>query len=115
MTQDQCEAIADLLHFCQYADNRLSLREERSIEQAVQALGWDQNVLWDDFETRSLSRVRQALDGQNDEFLALTAERLGETRVKQQALELVQKLFSSDGVVEAEQQALQILRKALGV
>lgn len=98
-TQSQREAIADLLHFCLYADNHIALAETKIIADAVGSMTWDPNVSFEVFEARSIAAARQAMEDASagEEFLKSIRQRLDDAEARALALNLCKKLFVSDG------------------
>src|SRR3954468_11431080 len=60
LTQPQREAVADLLHYCMYADNHIALAETKVISDLVSTFGWEPNVSFETFEVRSIALARAA-------------------------------------------------------
>ena len=106
LTQPQREAIVDLLNYCMYADDLVFLAEDRFIADTVAKFNWDSKVPFDQFDTRSVSNARNAKESQvyRDQFLASIRDRLDTAPVKEQALDLCQELFLSDGARSAEEE-----------
>jgi uncharacterized tellurite resistance protein B-like protein len=98
-TQPQREALADLLHFCLYADNHIALAETQVVADAVGSLSWDPNISFEVFEARSIATARQAKEDASagEEFLKSIRQRLDDAEARALALNLCKKLFVSDG------------------
>ncbi len=98
-TQPQREALVDLLNFCSYADDRLTLAEDRIVADQLAQCQWEPAVPLELFVSRSVTRVRDALESpdRRASFLADVNQRLGEAAPKQRALELCKRVLRADG------------------
>jgi uncharacterized tellurite resistance protein B-like protein len=99
LTQTQREAIADLLHFCVYADNHIALNETAAIERIVSTLNWDTSSSFASFESRSIAAARAAKENEftREEFLKSIRLRLDQPAARTLALNLCKQIFVSDG------------------
>jgi uncharacterized tellurite resistance protein B-like protein len=100
LTQPQREAIADLLHYCLYADNNIALAETALIEDVVSSLTWDPNTSFGSFEARSIAAARQAKEdaAAREQFLKSIRQRLDKPGARSLAFDLCKQLFVADGV-----------------
>jgi hypothetical protein len=104
LTQPQREAIADLLHFCMYADNHIALAETQVINDVVGTFAWDKNISFESFEVRSIAAARAAKETPDARqmFLDSIKERLPTSRSRGLALDACKKLFVADGMNEKD-------------
>jgi uncharacterized tellurite resistance protein B-like protein len=100
LTQPEREAIADLLHYCLYADNHIALAETEVLESIISTLSWDPNSSFASFEGRSVAAARAAKEDASarEEFLKSIRARLTEAEVRTLAFDLCKQLFVADGV-----------------
>ncbi len=99
LVQPQREAIADLLHYCLYADNHIALAETKTLESAIDLLNWDPAISFQVYEARSISMARVAKENahERDVFLKSVRERLNTEHSRKLALDTCKSLFISDG------------------
>ena len=99
LTQSQREAIADLLHYCVYADNHVALAETAVIEDVVSNFTWDPRSSFGAFEARSIAAAREAKEDKSarEEFLTSIRQRLDKPHVRSLALDLCKQIFVADG------------------
>ncbi|HEY0944631.1 MAG TPA: hypothetical protein VGD81_05165 [Opitutaceae bacterium] len=117
LTQPQREAIADLLYFCEFADNHIALAEDQVVDETIASLSWDPNISVESYEALSLGKVREAKADPSaaDEFFVSVRSRLNSPAARELALSVCKKLFLADGAeTEKETQLLATLRKVLG-
>ncbi len=118
MTQTQREAIVDLLHYCMYADNLVTISEARFIEAKVRSYSWDPNISREYYLGKSIGAARAALANAEakKKFLESITRRLETDELRTQAFGLCDKLFRVDGSKPAEEYAVQgEVRQALGL
>ena len=117
LTQPQREAIADLLHFCMYADNHIALAEEKIMEQTVSVLNWAPGASFESYEARSIAKAREAKEHSDVQgvFFQSIKDRLSSKAARALALDVCHELFVSDGI-ETEKEALleKRLKQLLG-
>jgi uncharacterized tellurite resistance protein B-like protein len=99
LSQKEREAIVDLLHFCMYGDAHIALKESEFISQAVDTLGWDTQLSFGSYETRSIAGARSARESADarQDFLARAAERLQAADVRSLAVDLCKQMMVADG------------------
>ncbi len=99
LVQSQREAIADLLHFCLYADNHIALAETKILEATIDVLNWDPAVSFQTYEARSVSMARAAKEdkAERELFLKSVRERLNTDHSRKLALDTCKSLFVADG------------------
>jgi hypothetical protein len=104
LSQSEREAIADLLHYCMYADNHLALTEDKVIDDAVLSMNWDPRVAFESYEARSLARVREAKENAEARtaFYQSIQDRLKSKASRDRARSLSARLFQSDGMTDKE-------------
>ena len=104
LTQPQREAVADLLHYCMYADNHIALAETKMISDVVSTFGWEPNISFESFEARSIGAARAAKEdvAARKTFLDSIKQRLNTPGSRDMALSSCKKLFNSDGVSPKE-------------
>ncbi len=98
LSQDEREAIADLLLLTIAVQNGLSLDEDRVLAPDSPALGWDSGIEFDRYRQFATSRAEEAQSNgeQHDEYLRSAAERLQSGAGADIALSLLRDLFVSD-------------------
>jgi hypothetical protein len=106
LTQPQREAIVDLLNFCSYADDRLTLAEDKVVSDQLALCEWHPAVPLELFVSRSVTRARTALESpdQRAGFLSDIAERLENSPARTRALELCKILFRADGAYAKDEE-----------
>lgn len=117
LTQPQREAIADLLYFCEFADNHIALAEDQVVDAVIASLSWDPNISVESYEAVALGKVREAKADPSaaDEFFVSVRRRLDTPHARELALSVCKKLFLADGVqTEKETLLLATIRKVLG-
>ena len=82
LRQSEREAIVDLLHLCLYADGHIGVQESTLLSDVVEKLGWDANLSFSSYESRSIADARRARldDTARQDFIAYAAERLCSNR-----------------------------------
>jgi len=114
-TQPQREALVDLLNFCTYADDKLSLAEDKVVASELEKCQWDPAVPLELFVSRSVTKVRNALESpaRRASFLSDVGTRLGDAKLRNRALALCKSVFHADGSYSADEQgALVEIEKA---
>ncbi len=99
LTQPQREAVADLMHFCIYADNHVAVAEDRILDDTLAGLNWDPGSSFEAYETRSIAAARRAKENpaERDDFLAAIRRRLDTKASRALAFEACRRLFGADG------------------
>ncbi|WP_221029124.1 hypothetical protein [Actomonas aquatica] len=115
LPQSEREAIVDLLHLCLYADSHISLKEGQFIADVVDVIGWDANLSFPVYESRSIAAARVARGGgkEKQDFLSFAAERLQSPEGRLLAVELCRDLAAADGTVQREATVIGEIVKAL--
>ena len=118
MTQAQREAIVDLLHYCMFADNLITISENQFIAAKVQSFSWDPKISFEYYQGKSIGAARAALGDPKakESFFESAKERLATPALRKQALELCRKLFMADGnKAEGEFASEKEVRGGLGL
>ncbi len=105
LTQTEREAIADLLHYCMYADSHLADAEVRVVDEVVAFFDWDPKVAFETYEARSITNARRAKEDAlyRAEFVASINARLKSAKARELARKVSRNLFAADGKhVDAE-------------
>ena len=115
LEQIEKEAIVDLLLIAIYADNHLSLAENEILKEEVDKFSWEASIPLDIYFKDATSRARNALDSDKtvEAYLETISSRLSSRYSKSKALDLLSKLFHSDGKVDSEKAFTLKVRKAL--
>ena len=114
MTQDQREALFDLITLAPYADSHLTLREEELCESAFVAEGWESEHPKSLFLDQSLARAREAADSDDamDAYIQQLAAKFSDEASQKEAYGVVHGIIARDGVNSAESQFLALLQQA---
>lgn len=103
LQQEEREALIDLLLYCEFADNHLSLAEDKVLQDEAAQFNWDSGVDIDNYISSAISRVRTARTNKLEAgFLKNATSRLQSSYAKATARSLMVTLFRSDGEVDAE-------------
>lgn len=115
MTQPQREALFDLLTLSIYADAHISLTEERLLESAIVAEGWDSEYPKSLFMEESFARAREAADSDDAMFDYINAKaQVFTTKGSQkEVLGVVKNILKSDGETPEENEFYILLVQAL--
>jgi uncharacterized tellurite resistance protein B-like protein len=117
LTQPQREAIADLMHFCIYADNHVAVAEEQILSDTLAGLNWDAGASFEAYESRSIAAARAAKEhsADRDDFFASIRRRLDTKASRALAFEACRRLFGADGNRASGEMLLESrLRQLLG-
>jgi hypothetical protein len=116
LTQEQREAIVDLLNYAMFADNNIAISEDQFIADTESKMTWAPHIDFDIYEEQSIGFVRRAKDDQSyrGEFFDSVKRRLGDPKTKNKALDLCSQLCAVDGAITPkEAEALKMFRSAL--
>lgn len=117
LTQDQREAIVDILNYSMYADNFIALDEDAFIADTERKMHWDSKIDFDIYEEQSIGFVRRAKDdlGYREEFFDSVKNRLGDGATKKKALGLCEHLLAlgSDDSRKKSAKTLELIRNSL--
>lgn len=102
-----------------YAYSHISLSETGVIADLVEVIGWDTNLSFTSYESRSIASARAAKsdDASKKAFFEFVAERLPskESKALALSLSLASDLFASDGTQDKESALLSQIRAVLKV
>lgn len=106
-TQSQREAVIDVLVYGMYADNHLSLNEDRLIKSKIEKMNWDSSESAEFYLDRTVARVRDVRRSEvaRTNFFSSIGERLASPEMKRKAFELCKSLMISDGECNAKENA----------
>jgi uncharacterized tellurite resistance protein B-like protein len=116
LNQGQREAIIDLLHYCMFADNFVSLSEDKFVNTVAATLSWDKNISFESFEGGSIGKARKAKESQayREQFYKDLLSRLATKEARDLALKLCKDLYRADSnLAELETQQLAVISKLL--
>ena len=102
--QSEREGILDLLLLCIYADNHLSLAEDKVIKEQIDRFSWDSGTSLDLYIANATNNARKASNDDilQEDFLRSISERLARPDARAKALKLMGDLFHSDGESDSE-------------
>ncbi len=114
MTQQQREALFDLIALATYADGHISLREEELANSAFTAEGWESEHPKSLFLEQSIARAREAAesDAAADEYIASRAVVFTDHASQTEAYGVVQGVISRDGLATGDHAFLVKLKAA---
>lgn len=116
LEQEQREAIVDLLNYSMFADDNLTLSEDKFIADTEGKMTWAPHIDFDIYEEQSIGFVRRAKDdvSYRSEFFESVKNRLGDEATKNKALALSTQLLSVDGPITAKgSETLKMYRSLL--
>lgn len=115
MKQPQREALFDLLTLSIYADAHISLTEERLLESAFIAEGWDSEYPKSLFLDESLARAREAADSDDAmfDYINEKAQAFTTKALQKEVLGVVKNILKSDGETAEENEFYSLLVQAL--
>ena len=109
-SQEQREALVDLLYLSLYIDNHISLLEEKKLDEELKKADWDGPNAAVLYMESAITRARDAKSNTvvKAEYLSSIADRLAEKKIT--ALEALDKVLSSDGTDSKEASFLKEVR-----
>ena len=115
MNQPQREALFDLLSLSIYADAHISLTEERLLESAFIAEGWDSEYPKSLFIDESLARAREAAESDDAmfDYINEKAQAFTTKTGQKEVLGVVKNILKSDGETHEENEFYNLLVQAL--
>lgn len=115
MTQPQREAALDLIILSVFADSHVSLKEDSSLDAALEKIGWESMKPRDIFLCNSMNRARKATESETALGIYIKEKTLALTSVwsKTEAFSMLQSVLSSDGVTEDEKAFLARVKAAM--
>ena len=117
ISQAQREAMVDLCLLGMYADAKLTLDEQDFLGSELDSLPWESGISLSSYLQRATSKVREAKTDAKSEKALLQdiSARLGDDDFKQAAVEALQKLLASDGMVQQESKFMAEVTRAIGI
>ncbi len=115
MTQKNREALFDLLTLSIYADAHVSLTEERLVESAFIAEGWDSDYPKSLFIEESFARAREAADSDDAifDYINEKAQVFTTKATQKEVLGVVKNILKGDGETPEENEFYSLLVQAL--
>lgn len=115
LNQPSREALVELLLLSLYLDDHLSLAEDDTLNEAMQAIGWESATPRDAFLLRAFSQVRgvAASPAESDAFVASRAAIIKEAGAAAPALTWLTRSLASDGISSGEKWFLTRLESQL--
>ena len=114
MNQSQREALLDLLIVSIFIDSHLSLKEDEALQAAFETVGWEAVKPRDIFIFNSMNRARRASESEaaTAEYIAARAKVFADAESQNAAVDLLQRIFSADGIAPAEEAFLSRVKAA---
>lgn len=115
MTQDQREALFDLLTLSLYADAHISLTEEHLLQSAFIAEGWESEFPKSLFIDQSFARAREMADNEDSmiDYMNDRAQTFTTKASQKEVLGVVKNILKSDGETATENEFYNLLVQAL--
>ena len=115
ISQPQREAMVDLCLLGMYSDSKLSINEQDFLNAEFDKLSWESGISFSSYLQRVIPKVRSATNDAPERatFLQDISQRLGDGNFKQTAIDSLQELLESDGIVQSESQFMADVRQAL--
>ena len=114
--QTQKEAIIDLCLLGMYSDDLISLAEQEFIGNESTQFQWQSGISFSGYMQRTIPKIRSAKDDSQKvkELLQTIGERLGSDESKRKAIDELEKLLATDGVVKLEEEFLAEAKQVMG-
>jgi len=105
MTQEQREAVVDLLLLGMFADSPLKVSEDQKLLSVIEEIGWHSYQAPDLYLQSAIARARDTFEteGATRYRLEKISAELNEPGLKQRALEYLTQFLGVDGAVDAEE------------
>ena len=115
--QTQKEALVDLCLLGMYSDALISVAEQDFIENESTQLKWESGISFSGYLQRVIPKVRAVKDDSQNkkQLLENIADRLGNNDSKRKAVEELEKLLSTDGIVKIEEEFLGEVKAVMGI
>ncbi|MDB6006951.1 MAG: hypothetical protein JWR15_3938 [Prosthecobacter sp.] len=115
MNQPQREALFDVLTLSIYADAHISLTEERLLESAFIAEGWDSEYPKSLFIDESFARAREMSESDDTmfDYINEKAQSFTTKSIQKEVLGVVKNILKSDGETPEENEFYNLLVQAL--
>ena len=117
VSQTQREAMVDICLLGMYSDSKLSMDEQDFLGDTFDKLTWESGISFSSYLQRVTPKVRTATEDSQtlEEFLQDISQRLGDDDFKQRAVDSLQDLLETDGMVPKESQFMTNVRKAMNL
>lgn len=104
LEQAEREAIVDLLLLAMYVDGHVSLSESQEFDAATDAMGWASTTAPSVYFSTATDRARSASSSEDStaQLIQYVSERLQSVDARARAMDLLNRLFLSDGRTEKE-------------
>jgi hypothetical protein len=116
MTQEQREAVADLLLLGMFADAPLRVSEDQKLLSVIEEIGWESYQTPDLYLQSAIAKAREASDTEigTKHRLEKIGHELDDAPLRQRALDYLIQFLGVDGAVDIdESKFLELARKAL--
>jgi hypothetical protein len=115
--QIQKEALIDLCLLGMYSDDRISLAEQDFIENESTQIKWESGISFSSYLQKTIPKIRSVKNNsqKTNELLQDIANRLQDNKLKTQAIAELEKLLSTDGIVNLEEEFLYEVKAVMGI
>jgi hypothetical protein len=115
--QSQREALVDLCLLGMYSDTLVSLAEQDFLNAEFIQLNWESGISFDVYLQTTTAKVRAVKNDslKMQELIQDISQRLGSDEFKQKAIDELEKLISTDGVVKLEEEFLTEVKTVMGI
>ncbi|MCA1964355.1 MAG: hypothetical protein LDL31_10460 [Prosthecobacter sp.] len=115
MTQQQREALFDLLALSIYADAHVSLAEEDLLQQTFVKKGWKSSIPKQHFIDLSFARAREAAESDDAtiDYLTECAAAFDTPKAQKEACEILKKILEADGETAEENEFYTLFEQSL--
>jgi hypothetical protein len=115
--QTQREALIELWLLGMYADTLVSIPEQAFLAETSTELKWESGVSFSSYLQRTIPKVRSAKDDaqKTKTLLKDIDQRLGSDEFKRKAIEDLERLLATDGVVKLEEDFLAQVKIVMGI
>lgn len=117
LTQQQCEAFADILVLAMCIDGHFSLLEEEAIQLEISNIGWNENLSSDLHLSSAIARARDVAGSADavKAYLQALVPIIGEPAIARFVVEQTVKLLDTDGSNDDEDTFLSQLKSTLKI
>ena len=114
-TQDEREALIDLLLFTMYVDNQLSIAEDKMLDEDLGELEWDSSESINSYVDRNIPRIRilRTDETRRTQFFESLRNRFASYDSRQRALNHCQNLARVEGTVASEKEFMDKVKAYL--
>ena len=115
--QVQREALVDLCLLGMYSDTLVSLAEQDFLDAQSTQIQWESAISFDLYLQTKIPKVRAVKNDplKTKELIQDIDRRLGSDKFKREAIEELDKLLSTDGVVKIEREFLTQVKTVMGI